>query len=325
MKCPKCSQQHKHADGMTCSCGHGFVLDPKVDGISDGEFWAAYKRATGNNTYFVTTEQIETAHLENRHSPLSPFVAIMWGAVASLLLWIFVRNLGVSPPIVFLVASVPITFAIVLHGLLPLAGPRPRVLTNETERIRLAIAKHSGPKRATRVPGLEKLLGIPELKAPPGRIPESDLFDYGVERILIVPSNRLVDLLVKNGFHATERTLVLSANGYPAYLAEKLGQLLSTSPKPPVFLFSIPPEIASGIRGTADSSFSVKDADKFVKVEIPPQVLRRLCVGNKEPTLEGIPYPALSGILSNAFLQRAQDTVVVSEKSSVYLGDTSFG
>jgi hypothetical protein len=83
---------------------------------------------------------------------------------------------------------------------------------------------------------LEKLILEPGLRTPPPEFAEPDIFDYGVERVLIVQRDILVDLFVRNGFHAEQRALVVSSSGYPGYLVPKLKEILAQSPELPVFL-----------------------------------------------------------------------------------------
>ena len=81
----------------------------------------------------------------------------------------------------------------------------------------------------------EKLITEPRLQTPPPEWQEPDIYDYGAERVLIVEHDLMVDLLVLNGFHAQEKALVLSKNGYPEYLVPRIQEALRASPDLPVF------------------------------------------------------------------------------------------
>ena len=83
---------------------------------------------------------------------------------------------------------------------------------------------------------LDRLLEQPSLHEPPPEWNELDIYDYGVERLLIVEHDLLVDLFVKNGVHAEQRMLVISESGYPDYLMEVARRLLDEQPDLPVFL-----------------------------------------------------------------------------------------
>jgi hypothetical protein len=89
---------------------------------------------------------------------------------------------------------------------------------------------HSNGKR------IDKLIDQPTLHEPPPDWSEPDIYDYGVERLLIVERDLLVDLFVKNGVHAEQRMLVISESGYPDYLLPVATRLLQEQPDLPVFL-----------------------------------------------------------------------------------------
>ncbi|MCI5210899.1 MAG: hypothetical protein D3910_19420 [Candidatus Electrothrix sp. ATG2] len=84
--------------------------------------------------------------------------------------------------------------------------------------------------------GDERFLFSPSLHEPPAEFPEKDLFDYGAERIVIVERRLLVDLLVKNGFHADHNALIFSRDGYPAYIVQHAQKMLKEDSSLPVYL-----------------------------------------------------------------------------------------
>jgi hypothetical protein len=61
-----------------------------------------------------------------------------------------------------------------------------------------------------------------------------DLFDYAPERILVVPSDDMVDMLVLNRFHMDNKTAILSASKYPHHVFEACQRMLETHPDVPV-------------------------------------------------------------------------------------------
>ena len=83
---------------------------------------------------------------------------------------------------------------------------------------------------------LDRMIEHPSLHHPPPEWPETDIYDYGVERILIVERDILVDVFVRNGLHAQERMLVLSESGYPDYLIPLAQRCLRDNPEVPVYL-----------------------------------------------------------------------------------------
>ena len=84
--------------------------------------------------------------------------------------------------------------------------------------------------------GDEMLLLRPGLHEPPSEFPEKDLFDYGVERVILVERPLLVDLLVRNGFHADWKALIFSQDGYPKYLIPQARKILKENVSVPVYL-----------------------------------------------------------------------------------------
>ncbi len=83
---------------------------------------------------------------------------------------------------------------------------------------------------------IPKLIESESLQEPPPDWTEGDIYDYGVERILIVERDLLVDWLVLNSFHADQRALILAASGYPKYLMAIAQRLLHENANLPVFL-----------------------------------------------------------------------------------------
>jgi len=83
---------------------------------------------------------------------------------------------------------------------------------------------------------LKKMLTVPTLFEPPPKFNEPDIYDYGVEKIVVVQRDILVDLLVKNGLHAANRSLIVAASGYPQYINQAADRILTESPEVPVFL-----------------------------------------------------------------------------------------
>ena len=83
---------------------------------------------------------------------------------------------------------------------------------------------------------IENLIEIPSLGKRPAQASEDDIFDYGVERVLIVQRDLLVDLLVKNNQHAEQRMLVIAESSYPDYLVPQLQRVMASRPDLPIYL-----------------------------------------------------------------------------------------
>jgi hypothetical protein len=83
---------------------------------------------------------------------------------------------------------------------------------------------------------IEKLIVSPMLETPPPTPEESDIYDYGVQHILIVQRPELVDLIVMNNQHAEHGMLVLSEDGYPGYLMDQARRVLQEQPEMPIHI-----------------------------------------------------------------------------------------
>ncbi len=62
MNCPDCKKNWKHAQGTKCSCGYIFVLDPKIDHITDKKFLSIIIAASNNDTLYFTEDQLYTMY-----------------------------------------------------------------------------------------------------------------------------------------------------------------------------------------------------------------------------------------------------------------------
>ena len=231
MKCPSCLHNHKAKYGGQCSsCGYAFVFQPRVaGGMTDGRFSAIIKRASADGTYFFTETQLFVAQQMLGKKTFSG------GCVA---------------------AAVMFIFALVFTVLL--ADKTDHTLFEVVVRMALFIAIGWGIFRVNRGPAklslssltafegylsewrrhqpIDKLLDKPQLDRPPPAAEESDVYDYGVEGVLVLDEDRLVDLFVLNNFHAEQRVAVISKRGYPAYVMPRVQAVLADRPDLPVFV-----------------------------------------------------------------------------------------
>jgi len=75
----------------------------------------------------------------------------------------------------------------------------------------------------------DKFIDKLSLQAPENPIGE-EVFEYGVERIIVVDEPLTVDLFVKNNKHLNKKAVIISSEGYPAYLKPHLQTLLQKQP-----------------------------------------------------------------------------------------------
>lgn len=231
MKCPSCTYNHKAKYGGQCSsCGYAFVFYPKVaGGMTDGRFSANIKRASADGTYFFTETQLFVAQQMLGKKTASA------GCVASSVMVIFVPVLaiglaGETDHTLFEVSVRMALLIAIVWGLLRInrGPPKPSVSSHTAFEGYLSVWRRHQP--------IEKLLGKPQLDTPPPAAAESDVYDYGVEGVLVLDEDRLVDLFVLNNFHAEQRVAVISKRGYPAYVMPRVQAVLADRPDLPVFV-----------------------------------------------------------------------------------------
>lgn len=260
MKCPECHANHQYKAGMTCRCGYGFLLDPKSDGIADGKFLAYVRRASANDTYYFTANQFYTVVCrDHRRNPVPWFVGFG----------------------LFMVAILVSAFA--FRQFLPLFGAG----ALGTGVVSLVLLFYRPPSRQT-VDGwlerwfqsgreIERLIREPRLHEPPPEWPESDIYDYGVEGIVLVQHDLLVDLLVLNDVHGTQRVLVLSESGYPEYLLPVGRRCLEEHPELPVYLLHDSDAAGLAMRDrVAQSDLLPLDGHPIVDLGLTPDDVRKI-------------------------------------------------
>lgn len=73
---------------------------------------------------------------------------------------------------------------------------------------RWAQRRHINLPKGTRGEPL-KLIDAPQLKKAPKASAEKDLYDYGVEAVIVTDQDIYVDLFVKNGYHTQYKALIM--------------------------------------------------------------------------------------------------------------------
>jgi len=150
---------------------------------------------------------------------------------------------------------------------------------------------------------IEMLITELRMESPPPEYEEGDIYDYGVERLLFVQQDILVDLLVLNGFHAEERTLVVSDTGYPEYLMHLTDKAYRKNPKIP--MFHLHDTTLSSPKGMLPSPFyryDVIDLGLFPADVKKIRAVKAIRPKNMEYTIpvDMIPYPLLAALLNEA-------------------------
>ena len=300
MKCPSCSTNHSYSSGMRCKCGYRFALDPKRYGLADGRFLAIIQKASSGGTAYFTENQLYTAYAQKMTE--SKVGCLLVGGIVLLVVAAVIffdqDNSSLMP---FVVGAVGV-LALGIWVLTRRRGPPNRKKFLDTIQ---AYEKEKGP--------LEQLVLRPSLHEPPPDWPEPDIYDYGVERILIVQHDVLVDVLVRNGVHTSQRALLLSGSGYPDYIREHARTALRENPELPVFfLHDATPEGAAWFNTCSASDFLPWESHPKIDLGLHPQDvenLKRLRPLRPEKQrfalpVDAVPFGILALGLGSAFEQQ---------------------
>ena len=224
MKCPNCGAAHKKRDGMICNkCrSYHFVLRPDLDeGWTDAKFLELISRASSKNTCYFTENQLYTAFCDRK--PKISFLAVVIIAIISGIAAIAVSKY--STDFVYIFGTVALIF-----GVYAFYRYQTKNIPPSRFKFSMLLSKWISARNNP-----EKMITETQLHSPPPEWNETDIYDYGFERLLIVEHDLLVDLFVLNNFHAQERTLILSLDGYPDYLAPHLEKTLADNPQLPIY------------------------------------------------------------------------------------------
>lgn len=321
MKCPACKATHRRKDGPKCSkCGRKFVFFERGEGMTDHRFTQLLERASAGGTQYFTVNQLATlwAHKLARSSGMGRIIV---GGILTAITGVVVL---VGP------TSVVATAALGAVGLgLGAWGVVRRRNPNAPPVEKLDRWVHEWTKAGHEIP---LLLTKPNLRDRPPEFREPDIFDYGVERILIVQRDILVDLLVRNGLHTKERALVISERGYPRYLLPHAQELLRRSPELPVFLLhdadaeglmmrdrlERSPQLPIKGHPVIDTGLSPREVGRIGKLG-PLAPARR---GNALPA-DALPYALLASGFALSFTERLPLADLVERKDPD--GSASFG
>ena len=302
MRCPKCSQNSKRKSSNCCCCDYRFLFtDPKKDGISDHGFGqllestlAKCARPTINQFY---SHYLQSAQRKNR----KPALKVLGGiAIVG-----FILALSTPWP---LFASVLFFFVLTLFYLL--GGISLLIPVLKKERFLSLVTKWEG-RRGTILVQTDKIVldfSTPKL--------EPDLYDYGVEFVLFVDEDRIVDFFIENQLPQERRCLLVSQSMYPFTDLDYLKKLFDEADQLPVALLHGPAtnseEMLRKIQGSLPQVHKkMVIFQGFSKNELAPQtfmkpLLRGFSLSNFP--LDAIPYSYLYNLISLPYLlKRVRD------------------
>lgn len=223
MKCPNCSTNQKQSAGMTCgSCGYVFALNPKERPyLSDMAVKAVIDKLSGAGRYYFTYNQLYSALCvaarKRGKSKRSGAIAV---CVVLSIIGYFVTSVIEAEWLMFVLVPA-LAVGLIWYLRRPVSVPHEPT----SEAIRAYRAKHP----------IENLVDGNHFR---GEWPKEDLkkelFDYAPERILIVQTDEMADMLILNRFHFENKTVVVSANKYPEHVFHAVQRFLERHPDIPV-------------------------------------------------------------------------------------------
>lgn len=312
MKCPGCETNWKYRDGMKCRCGYRFVFNPKSDGITDGKFNAAIRHADKNGTIHYTKDQLFTSYCKKlAPSRVGPFIV---GAILLVILAALVYS-EIYP----VAAIIGVFLCFIIASLF-----RGKVESKDFHRhLKIWIEKKGTP---------ERMVTEPTLHSPPPEWNDADIYDYGVEKLLIVQRKIMVDMFVLNDFHAEQRCLVMSAGGYPDYILPRAKKAISDNPDLPVYYLHDATEEGVESSERFRSSGILGDTIRnFIPLGLFPEECRKIPL--LKPALPKnisagvavtlIPYTLLSDLAGRSMETMTPFSSILSDPASA--ADISFG
>ncbi len=311
MKCPSCqNNQHVRQSGLTCTkCSYKFVFNPKAQEtilLTDGKFQALIRRASQSDKLYFTNNQLYSVYTQGKTT--SKTIGFVFVLILSIIA-VVTLSFGHPSGFIFLAFAVFLSLALLY---------KPPILTRHNFFNAITKWQDSGKP-------IDKLLEKTTLHDPPPEWKESDIFDYGVERILIVQRELMVDLLVLNNAHAEQRALVISESGYPAYLTQMAGRLIEQRPDLPVFILHDGDEIGQKMRSRIEMTSQPIKADALIDMGLYPNDFRRLTKvknfdkqdSDRRLPMDALPNNLLMASVATCFVQRASfDSLLTAQASS---------
>lgn len=220
MRCPDCNHFQKYRSGTRCGqCGYRFVFRKKTDDIADFTLRQMIQRLSDNGQYAFTATQL--ALVLCRHWRRSAWGPIGCGLIALLVPVgvLIINGQGLIGALLFVVA-LPLIIHLSRRQATVLPFNKASDLIRRYHQAHPIAGLADGTAFAQQSPPLDDL---------------QDLY-YAPERILVVERDELVDLLVRNRFHLTAKTAVISQSGYPAHLLAACREFLRRHPQTSVQL-----------------------------------------------------------------------------------------
>lgn len=220
MRCPDCNHNQRYRDGSRCGqCGYQFVLRKRADTISDYTVQQIVKRLSNSGQYSFTATQLELELCRYWRRKINQALiggVIFAGLIAAVIIFL-AHGWGIAIVVFLLLTLFAVWRTQRKKTVLPLAKARKLLQRYRQAHPIAALAD-----------------GRAFLDQPPPENPDDAR--YAPERILVVERDDLVDMLVRNRFHATHKTAIISRSGYPKRVVEACRNFLRQHPNIPVQL-----------------------------------------------------------------------------------------
>ncbi len=220
MRCPDCQHTQTYRTGTRCGrCNYQFIFRKKTDNISDYALRQLIKRLSdgGQHSFTATQLTLDLCRYWRRQDFRGGLLASILGPgfLAAFLGFMFSWKLAMIAFLVLLLPALWLSY-------------RSRFNLRYPEAHKIVQRYHQAHPIAALADGCAFLQSNT-----PG--PSQDLH-YAPERILVVERDDLVDMLVRNRFHTTHKTAVISRTGYPKIVSEACRNFLRRHPTLPVQL-----------------------------------------------------------------------------------------
>lgn len=218
MRCPDCNHNQKYREGTRCTkCGYQFIFRKKDDNITDYGLRLIIQRLSDNGQYVFTATQLALDICRSWHGKSRLIGGVIFTIVIALILFFFFKLHWIGS-IIVLIIGIPLTISI-----------------HQRQKITLPFHKASALiRRYHQAHPISALADGAAFQQQNGSEPEA--LSYAPERILVVERDDLVDMLVRNRFHLTSKTAVISRNGYPATMFTACQNFMRDHPNTPVHL-----------------------------------------------------------------------------------------
>ncbi len=219
MRCPNCNNNHKYSQGMTCGyCGNKFIFNPKTEGVNDYQLKMMIEKAGKNGEVFFTKNQLYSFYLKMGSVTRKQRLKALFWALLTLGFLLYPLSVADKEGLFWINIFRVLLFSVVMTNLTTLSA------AFRVDKFKF----FQYISRWTMSNHVPNLLSKTSLHSAPPYFEEGDIHNYGVEAVIIVDQDIYVDLMVLNNYHIDWKSVVISQNGYPAYLMDKVQKIIDS-------------------------------------------------------------------------------------------------